>query len=179
MDHMNAPRQVLAPGFTLVELLIVIAIIGILAAIGIPAYTDYIVRAEVTEGMALASAARNAIADNYMQSGRPPADRAAAGLTAAATDTVGKYVSSVDVVGGRIDITFGNSVNAIIADKVLSLTPYETQDRSIVWRCGLASVPAGANPLGTATGAPVTYQAGTLGDLQGGKYLPPICRASS
>ena len=174
---MNAPKQVFARGMTLVELLIVMAIIGILAAIAFPTYTEYTARAQVAEGMALASSAKNAIADNYMQSGQPPADRAAAGLSAAATDTSGKYVSSVDVVGGCIGITFGNSVNAIISNRVLSITPYETPDRSIIWRCGLASVPVGANLLGTAVGVPVAYQAGSLGALEGGKYLPPMCRA--
>jgi type IV pilus assembly protein PilA len=169
--YMNALQK----GFTLIELMIVVAIIGILAAIAIPAYQDYTIRAQVTEGLNLAGAAKAAVAESFANSGVAPANRTAAGMTATATDTAGKYVTQVLITNGRIDVTYGDQANKTINGKVLSLTPYETADRSVAWRCGSAAIPAGApNPLGTAAGGTVAaYAASTVID----KYLPKACRA--
>src|SRR5215207_5585866 len=93
--------------FTLIELMIVVAIIGILAAIAIPAYQDYTIRSQVTEGLTLAGAAKAAVAESYSQTGLAPANRQAAGMSNLATDTSGKYVSQVDISGGTIAITYG------------------------------------------------------------------------
>jgi type IV pilus assembly protein PilA len=165
-------------GFTLIELMIVVAIIGILAAIAIPAYQDYTIRSQVTEGLNLAAAAKAAVAESFSNTGVPPAARINAGMSATATDTSGKYVTSVAVTNGTILITYGNEVNATIGGATLGLTPYETPDLSVAWRCGGAAVPNGTNPLGTSAGGAVAaYNGGTLGTtvaLQ--KYLPKACR---
>src|SRR5262245_35582758 len=84
-------------GFTLIELMIVVAIIGILAAIAIPAYQDYTIRSQISEGLTLAGAAKAAVAESFSQTGLPPSNREVAGMSATATDTNGKYVSSVEV----------------------------------------------------------------------------------
>ena len=90
----------LQKGFTLIELMIVVAIIGILAAIAIPAYQDYTIRAQVSEGMNLAAAAKAAVSESFLNRGRAPANRTEAGMSTNATDTSGKYVTSVDVIDG-------------------------------------------------------------------------------
>ena len=160
-------------GFTLIELMIVVAIIGILAAIAIPAYQDYTIRSQVSEGMSLAAAAKSAVAESFLNDGEPPADRAAAGMTAAATDTSGKYVTQVAVANGLITVTYGNEANAQITGLNLTLTPYESGDLSVVWRCGAAPVPAATALMGTAGGGVVTaYAAPTVPN----QYLPSACR---
>lgn len=154
-------------GFTLVELMIVIAIIGILAALAIPAYQDYTIRAQVQEGVALSVQTRNAVTEAYMSTGSGPATRAEAGLSNAASDTRGRYVQSVNIIDSEVVITFGNESNRIIEDKVLYITPYVAEDgTSLVWRCGNA-----AAPEGDALGA---EEAAT--DLEN-SYLPQTCRS--
>jgi type IV pilus assembly protein PilA len=159
-----------AQGFSLIELMIVVAIIGILAAIAIPAYQDYTIRSQVTEGLTLAGAAKAAVAESFSQTGDAPVNRTVAGMSANATDTQGKYVSSVDVNNGVIEIVYGNEANAKIATMQLNLTPYETLDASVAWRCGAANPPANlTTTLGNGTAA---YVNSTVIP----KYLPKACR---
>ena len=154
-------------GFTLVELMIVIAIIGILAALAIPAYQDYTIRAQVQEGVSLSVQARNAVTEVYMSTGAGADSRTEAGLSADADDTQGRYVQSVDIVDSEIIVTFGNDANRLITDSVLYLTPYVAEDgTTLIWRCGNAEAPDG-DPLGGEDAAT---------DLENA-YLPQTCRS--
>jgi type IV pilus assembly protein PilA len=158
-------------GFTLIELMIVVAIIGILAAIAIPAYQDYTIRSQVTEGMNLASAVETGVAEYYANTGAWPAN-----LTQAGGDDTnkpsGKYVDNVAVgASGVITITYGNQANANVTasgKNQLTLTPGLSKNNDVAWICGNHAVPT---TITAAVGAtePTVLQ----------KYLPQVCRDGS
>lgn len=141
-------------GFTLIELMIVVAIIAILAAIALPAYQDYVIRSQVSEGAVLADGAKTAVAEFYSNRGTAPTSNADAGLAAAASIT-GKYVSQVAVgANGVITATYSSTAprraNNTINSSTLVFTPsFGATAGSTVWTCSSAIAP---------------------------KYLPTICR---
>ncbi|HET7414575.1 MAG TPA: pilin [Arthrobacter sp.] len=132
-------KRTIQRGFTLIELMIVVAIIAILAAIAIPAYQNYLIRAQVSEGMVLATGAKAAVWDYFSNTGEYPPDNHSAGLPPA-TSIEGKYVSQVLVTNGKIAATFnGPSANTAIHNATLVLSPTTAGD-TIVWTCTPSTV---------------------------------------
>lgn len=144
-------KRSIQQGFTLIELMIVVAIIGILAAVALPAYQDYTIRSKVTEGLTLAASAKTAVSEHRLSQGAYPADNAAAGYTSPDT----KYVSGISITAGLITITYkaaGAGVGASANKLVLS--PLSATG-AVDWKCKRPS----GNPVDA-------------------KYLPANCRQS-
>uniref|UniRef100_UPI0027D97567 pilin n=1 Tax=Neisseria gonorrhoeae TaxID=485 RepID=UPI0027D97567 len=125
----------LQKGFTLIELMIVIAIVGILAAVALPAYQDYTARAQVSEAILLAEGQKSAVTEYYLNHGKWPENNGDAGV-ASASEIKGKYVKEVKVENGVVTAQMASSnVNKEIKDKRLSLWA-KRQDGSVKWFCG-------------------------------------------
>ncbi|HFC1832578.1 TPA: pilin, partial [Neisseria gonorrhoeae] len=125
----------LQKGFTLIELMIVIAIVGILAAVALPAYQDYTARAQVSEAILLAEGQKSAVTEYYLNHGKWPENNDSAGV--ASSDKIkGKYVEKVEVANGVVTAQMNPSgVNNEIKGKKLSLWA-KRQDGSVKWFCG-------------------------------------------
>jgi type IV pilus assembly protein PilA len=177
-------------GFTLIELMIVVAIIGILAAIAIPAYQDYTIRSQVTEGLNLAGAVKAAVAETFAQTGRWPKTLTDIGMVAAdgvtETPPMGKYVKSVDFIGpGTIQILYaskttapGFQANELINAKTLALQAWVSTNQDVVWRCGRANPPVGDNTIVNTDAAKVasTDSSAAASTNITPKYTPAACR---
>ncbi len=125
-------------GFTLIELMFVVAIIGILAEVALSSYQSYTVRAQVSEGLTLSASAKAAVAEYFMDRGAWPADNAAAGLVDK-HDIIGKYTEHVSVANNVIDIKYGYNAHTAIFDQEITLTALNNAG-SISWTCASAGV---------------------------------------
>ncbi|MBJ1815937.1 prepilin-type N-terminal cleavage/methylation domain-containing protein, partial [Neisseria meningitidis] len=135
----------LQKGFTLIELMIVIAIVGILAAVALPAYQDYTARAQVSEAILLAEGQKSAVTEYYLNHGKWPGDNSNAGVASTPSDIKGKYVQKVEVAKGVITAQMASSnVNNEIKGKKLSLWA-KRQNGSVKWFCGQPAQRAGTD----------------------------------
>jgi type IV pilus assembly protein PilA len=161
---MNQPKR--ASGFTLIELMIVVSIIGILASIAIPAYQDYTIRAQVAEALVLINEIKPSINEYYKDRGEFPENNELAGVPAP-EHLLGQYVRGIEVEAGAMHIRFGNKAHTSLAGSVLTVRPlYVTANPTspISWNCGFSALPDGMSAAGT-----------DRTDVQA-KFLPSVCR---
>jgi type IV pilus assembly protein PilA len=125
----------------------------------------------VTEGLNLMSDMKAGVAEWYAQEGEWPSALAQIGISGAATDKAGKYVSQIDIDVGTLVATFGKQANGNINGETLSLKPLVSPNNDVIWVCGLREAPSGASEADTASGAVATTLLA--------KYLPANCRSST
>jgi type IV pilus assembly protein PilA len=165
-------KKAIQKGFTLIELMIVVAIIGILAAIAIPAYQDYTIRAQVTEGLNLMSDMKAGVSEWYAQEGSWPSTLVQLGISGGSNSKSGKYVKSIGMTTGTLIATFGVQANSNIKDKTLALAPKVSDNGDVIWICGTREAPSTAKDPSSGGS---TSAAGATSLLA--KYLPANCRA--
>lgn len=146
--------------FTLIELMIVVAIIGILASMAYPSYQGRMIRAQITEAVEIANSLKKNIGDYYQKSHTFPADNTQAGLPNS-TYLIGNYVTEVEVVQGAIHVHLGNRINAHVRGKILSFRPAVVEKSPaspIAWLCGDAQPVPGMKAIGNnKTNVPATF----------------------
>ncbi len=161
---MTTPQQ--HAGFTLIELMIVVAIIGILASIALPSYQDYTVRAQVAESLVLTGELKSRLLEHYRARGRWPSDNADGGMPAP-EQLLGNYVDRVDIDNGAMHVRLGNRVNALVSGQVVSIRPLVVTGSPmspVSWTCGHAPAPNGMEA--------VAEDRTTVSD----RVLPSTCR---
>lgn len=124
-------------GFTLIELMISVAIVGILSAVAVPAYQNYIVKAQVSEGMSLSGGAKIFINDYYTQYGKLPQTSEEAGLPS----TVGSYIASLSIQEEKIVVTFKNTSHQELMGKSLKIEPVATNKNNLTFECSSDEIP--------------------------------------
>jgi type IV pilus assembly protein PilA len=151
-------------GFTLIELMVVLVIIGLLACLAIPSYQNYTIRTQVSEGLNLAGEWETAVADFYNTNAAWPSQ---SDLNDMAAPSVGIYVSNISVTSGVITVTYGTTeTSGQISGAQLTLVPYTDANNDVLWQCGLAPAPAATLATGAVAG-------GTTLKLQ---QLPTACK---
>lgn len=154
-------------GFTLIELMVAVAVLAILATLALPSFQGPMVRQQIIDSSALINVAKTAVSGRWSATQTLPVDNAGAGLPDA-DKLVGNYVSSIRVEAGAVHVVFGNQVNGALKGKTLSFRPAVVDAAPMVpiaWVCGSAPVPGNMS----AKGADRTDVAA--------KYLPLNCRA--
>lgn len=166
-------------GFTIIELMMVVAIMGILTALALPAYQDYLARSQVAEALSLVSGVQLSVAESFVLTGQAPANREAVGLSTSATEGAGQYVSAIDLVNGVITAQFSSRApqhaHAAIDGSTLTFVPYVSHDHAVIWKCrasGSVSVPAAASLMGAGSSQTAVNASGSLAS----RYAPAECR---